>query len=362
MKILFNLISGQIFPNYFLIKHIKPDKCVNFYTEDTEFQNKIFKSILLNLYIDEVEVDAFDFNNCYNAVKEYVSKYSTDNLILNFTGGTKIMSNAAFCAFRDNNFKMIYLDSQNKKIVSIINDKVSKEDFNINTNVEEYFKLTDQYIVEDRPEPEPQKDASDRKNFRDYMEKNYKNISSLFIKLAVKSDSAKKKWRNENQKEESNGNQLIYTVSEKKYEVITKDGNKFILFGDDAFYYITGAWMENVVYEKIKKSEVFHDVKINFKLKWQDDKNKKNIKNEFDIVATKNHILHIFEVKSGSLNSDMILKLDSLNRFYGGLFSRSYIITYFDLENEYQDLLGRAKEYKINIIKLYELENYLKKI
>ncbi len=356
-KILFNLISGQIFPNYFLIKHIKPDKCVNFYTEETEYQNVIFKNVLTGLDIEEVEVTAFDFYNCYNVIKNYVEKYISNSLILNFTGGTKIMSSAAFCVFKEKKLAIKYLDSQNNKVISLENGCQNEECFCMNISVEDYFKLTDQSIDYETPNIKSE-DNEDRVKFRRYMEKNYPKIEALFIQLAVKSGSEKRKWRKEDHELNVNNNKLIYTASNKKYEIITNDNEKFILYNDDAFYYITGGWMENLVYEKIKNSKVYYDIRSNFKVNWA----QKNTKNEFDIVATKNHFLHIFEVKSGELNSDMILKLNSLNLLYGGLYSKSYVITYFDLGEKHKELLSRANEYKIKIIKLSDLENFLKNL
>lgn len=362
MKILFNLISGQIFPNYFLIKKINPDRCINFYTTMSSTQKELFKKILEGIELEEVDIDAFNFKNCYETINKVIKRYENDSLILNFTGGTKIMSNAAFMAFQEKKLKTIYLDSQNGKLISISGETQEEEVFQYNVSVEEYFGLTGQSIRQSKPDIESNKeDNKNRERFISYMEKNYPNINNLFIQLAVKSDSAKKKWRKEDSKLlDSNGNILNYTAADKKYEITTKDGNKFILLGDDAFYFITGGWMEKIVYDKIKNSNKFNEVKVNLTLEWNIESKKKNIKNEFDIVATKNHILYIFEVKSGGLSSDIILKLNSINNFYGGLYSKSYIVTYFDFEKDYQDLLSRAKEYNIKILRLSDLNNYLR--
>lgn len=91
-KILINLHSKQTIPNYVAIKEFKPDRAIALTTKEYEDQVKVFEEITKIEHILK-PIDAYNLENNFNIIQEVVDELGAENeIIVNYTGGTKVMS------------------------------------------------------------------------------------------------------------------------------------------------------------------------------------------------------------------------------------------------------------------------------
>lgn len=362
MQILINLIGGQTAPNYICADILKPDVCYNLFSKDSEKQKKYFEYAYGSCKHLGVEVDPFDYLKCFNLISGLISKHKNNELNLNFTGSTKIISNAAFNAFYQNDLCIYYIDSQHNKIIKFNKNGQTQEEINIKIPIDIYFKLYGQEI---KPEGESAFYSSNSEEniskFEKFMEKYSEFVSKVFLSIARLDKKARENWRNEdhvNEKKLKQGNSFLnYKCENKEYHIHLEANSEILdikLFGDDTFYFIIGRWMETLIMKKFHNAKYFDDVKANLKIVWDERFNRQQ-KNDLDISAMKNHTLHIYEIKSGGLNFEMFAKLRSIKELYGGSYSRINMVSYFD-----DDIAkARADELKINFIRLKDLDEHL---
>ena len=127
MKTLINLISGQTIPNLIAQKYIKPDKTILLYSKGSIKQKDNYKNVITQSDIEEYQVEAFDFFGISKCIEKIIDQYKRNDIILNFTCGTKIMSLASFEVFRNTGHLSIYIDSENNKIYKYKNNHCESE-------------------------------------------------------------------------------------------------------------------------------------------------------------------------------------------------------------------------------------------
>ncbi len=113
MKTLISLIGEQPMPNLLPILHINPDKNVLLYSDLTETAARKLEKLLTNS--EKVKIDAYDIDSIKNKVLSKIQ--NSDDIILNITGGTKIMSLALFQAALDKKIKFVYFQSEKNQSV-----------------------------------------------------------------------------------------------------------------------------------------------------------------------------------------------------------------------------------------------------
>ncbi|MBN8707066.1 MAG: DUF1887 family protein [Bacteroidetes bacterium] len=128
--ILFQLISGQLMPNYYAHREINPDFTVFLATAESVKSVKTLISVLGlkdENYQTEI-ISPFDWQEVYELVKEVVGsikmQFPEFNLILNWTTGTKINSDATKLVFLENKLPYIYFDSEHEKTLSFQNNQL----------------------------------------------------------------------------------------------------------------------------------------------------------------------------------------------------------------------------------------------
>jgi len=115
------LVGEQQIPNYLPIKCFSSqiDEILLVYSEKTKERAKKLKGLLeRNSYsVDFIKVNAYDYRRIFEKIGEKVSQRDKE-FIVNFTGGTKIMSLAAFDLARElKDFLAIYLKSEKEFVM-----------------------------------------------------------------------------------------------------------------------------------------------------------------------------------------------------------------------------------------------------
>lgn len=108
MKILVNLIGEQPIPNLLPIRYFNPDRTILLYTDRTEIIAKRMCSLVAGCEIKKTE--AYDINSTLVILDSLNS--SSAEIVINLTGGTKIMALAAYQFALKNNHEFIYIQSE----------------------------------------------------------------------------------------------------------------------------------------------------------------------------------------------------------------------------------------------------------
>lgn len=355
MKLLINLIGGQTAPNFIAARQYKPDKILNICSKDTENKSMMFKKTFgESHFLDDIVLnDPFDLSELETAIENIKEKHINDEIILNFTGGTKPMSIGSFNGFINNNSKLIYIDSQYNRIIEYTKDTKTIKDIDCIISIKEHFAMYGHSFKEKGIDSKNnQREEKDR--LKNYLKENYSSAKEFIKKYAKKYNDEKGYFKEDNEFIFNESNKAKWTREGKKLEIIV-NSNRFNFEGDNFHKYFTGLWFEDLVLEKFEEYNVFNQLKYNLSFPNLDKKGEDDA--ELDFVAIKGHKLYIFEVKSGTLYRDYIYKLSSIKNLFSNLFAGIYFITFE--ENTDVKFKNMLKAFGIKVIPYSGLESFL---
>jgi len=295
---LVSIISEQTIPNFLVIKHFlgNVDKLIFITTHKMETNDiKTSRSAWLanalgiNVYdIDRVILREDDY--FYNIERLKGSIDENNEIILNITGGTKIMVLSCYDFFKNKgNLKSVVYLPINQNIIKFIYPGQYEEKLKSILTIDDYLKSYGLCYKSEKPEID------------------YDILSKLFIKF-----------------KRSGYDILKFTEGyEDEYK------NKY-----------TGHWFEEFIYHKIKDDLLLDEnsIKINVKISYYTNFDDSSIDNEFDIFFIHNFKLNILECKVslGKNKSSNLLqsinKLGAVKRNFG-INCNTYIITLSEIEN-----------------------------
>lgn len=348
MKILVSLVSGQTMPNYFGIKYYKPDKCIYLYTEESKQQMEWLRKSV-GLPKDVFQINTYDYEDIQSKCRIIIDTYSEDELILNYTCGTKIMSIAAFEIFSLHRKKTFYVDSENQRILEQESGNNRMYKLSVSVSIKDYLGMYGQEIKS--------VDNLDKSYFELAMQisSKYYQISDLLIHIAKnKKEIIKNKIFLKKQiVMTSKGKSTQIQIIDKQF--VIKDNFQKVV------HFLSGGWLEYKVEDILKASNIFDDVMLNLQIDWKNKsvRDKEKFKNELDVFCTLNGSAFIFECKSGGITQDTIYKFKALKDFMAGRYAKVIIITYYDLSPEQQE---KIKDFGFELVKLNKLEQFISEI
>lgn len=361
MTILFHLISGQNLPVFIASEFIKPQKNIYLITEDSKDNlNELFK--LIKVESEVLQIPAFSFNGIQDIIEKKMIEYENEELILNFTGGTKIMSVACLDLFRKYDKKAIYINSEDNKILRFSKNKTLLFPLTTKIKPSEYLALMGQDIkIKNELKNDEYEDL--KNTTTDLLSKHFSILGNFLLAFAKDTNR---------QKENSYPNDFFYTAKGKANGTFIKFNKNIVEFNLmiennlllnvktkklEYIEYLRGKWFEDACYNKIKSLNLFDSIEKNLELDFKDDTIDDDFsKNEFDIIAMKGIYPYLFECKSGAIKSNDIDKLISMRKKYLGRYSSIIFITFFDPNPLIKE---RLFENKIPLIQYNNLENLI---
>ncbi len=345
MKCLFHLIGGQTAPNYIAWKEFRPDKNILIYSKDTFREVQILKKIFGN-QTDQILVNPFQFEDTTRTIKHYIEQHlsSSDELLLNFTGGTKPTAISLFTYFRQNSLSMLYVDTQNQRLHYFAPEGETVRPVTAKIPIEDFLLLSGQEI-----EPGSFYETETMKLLRNYLEANFRKISPKILSDA-------KKWEPNAQIFEGK----ISSFKQGTSTITLGPDNKYSEKGSALLNYLYGGWFETTCFELLCKTGYFDSVRQNVILKYKNtnppNNSKIQLKNEFDILAVRGVTPFLIECKTGSVKTADLDQLKALKDTYFGKYCTPILISYFP--PTYAGIAERANEYKILLL----TQNHINKL
>jgi len=315
-----------------------PEQVVLFATPEekksADYLEKLFsnKSIKVNR-IDNL--DAYDYHLFKQTVKNEIMKYE-DRVILNVTGGTKLMALAAYESFIECSKPIIYCNTERNQIVHLY-PVLKTEKLQLELSVLDYLHSYGYDIIETRTNSGKLEyytlfEILERKNllqkFSDFIDK---FRSEYFLNQGSKTFNDRKEKLFSIQKTSSN---FILFVDNKKF---VYDNDKFL----------KGEWLEYYIFYFLKKIGVNPELGVKIV-------SSSNVENEIDLIFMKDYQLYLVSCKTGrnsEPNKD-IYEIETLRNIAGGTYGKAFLITSNQLTPRIQQ---RAKDLNIRTLSLKDL-------
>lgn len=336
--VIFCLVSRQAMANVLPVLMFQPKSVVLFTTPEEKLcadnLEKLFKSKGIKIKRND-GLNAYDYINFKDAVRSELEK-TEGNVILNVTGGTKLMALAAYEAFAEKDKKIFYCNTENKQIIHLF-PKLSTEPLTLNLSIKDYLISYGYEIVSTRTEG---------------LNRNHKRLFNLLIEkqLLTRFSEFLDKFRSE-----SAENKNLKTYNDKKNGIFTiqKTPSIFILFvykeqyryDDDKF--LKGDWLEYLMLYHLENMGINSELGIKVTSAGK-------VENEIDLMFIKDYQLYLISCKSGRKNDPNkdIYEIETLRNVAGGTFGKAFLFTTKPLNSRIEQ---RAKELSIQLINLSNL-------
>ncbi len=354
-KILVSLVSDQTLPNVELIKEFQEhiDKFVFITTDKMRKQyDWILKTTKIGNF-DEIPINPFDKNDIEQKLTEY--NFGDDEIIVNITGGTKLTLIIVTDFFRNIGATIYYVTGYNKEYLKVFpNRGKQKFVFEKPITLREYltaygFEYADNNYYKDLPQAERIYDY--------FMQHQMNELKEIIEPIRLR----------RGKKMPASDINIINFLKEIQYPNFEKLSEKDTK-------YLSGDWLEEYVYHKIKMELNLCDDEISTGIALT----KENTPNEIDVIFIYNHVLYVVECKTSvieirnvkqfkegkeveiskeiKLLGEITYKSDALRNNFG-LFSNTSILTLEELKNEdgtpkpgYETHFDRIKLSRINLI------------
>ncbi len=368
------MLSDQLLPNYLPIKYYRPDIIFVIETQHTRDNNlgdRFRKLIQENIDYDMQYHCANQLASDHNFTKLYeyfleradeVKKLQADAIILNITGGTKLMAFAAYEALKTICQQVIYTNTKAKQINTINTNFSNSVSPLPQLTIKEYlmaYGVSPQYTHADSAwKTKVQKRAVLTKNLAQiFSQKKNQGFLSAINAMAHHAIQTRETPHGTGEYLKK-PEQVFYNPINPEcqnilkqyasYGLITYDGRKKITFQSlEAARYMGGFWMEEYVYYMLQE-EGIEEIQCGVIVQWD-----KKTSNELDIIAIHNNRLLIIECKTCKFgkektkDNNSVYKLDSIADDLRGLYGEMWLLSACTVPNT---PLGHAKSQGITVI------------
>jgi len=371
--ILISLVSEQTIPNILAIHHFKPDELLFITTDEMQKKRKIeaiintLRELRLNYEgkSNILVVQEDSILDCHRKIDKWIENREDSEFVVNLTGGTKIMSIAAYEYFKDYSSKMIYIPiPKNEFIIPFPKKSPGKPtELTLRLSVIQYLTAYGLDIVNRARLRGYEEDAIQRKKLSEWIIANYEDLHNILVWLSgnLRSHRDEKELNFEGSFQNANNNEVKLLDNLH----LAHDG-KFVSkrLTRSEMRYLTGGWLEEFCFNNVLEfvNRGIDDVAIGLKLK-----NAQGRDNEFDVMFTKENALYFVECKSLDQHDDkdlnVLYKIAALQKEFG-LKVKSFLVTtspYILKNNEIrQSVKARAEQFNTEIIPPAEVRNFRK--
>ncbi len=336
-RVLYHLIGGQLMPTIMAARHVGAYRHVLFHTQESKKYTDSLQKALAPATCTRLLVDPYDFISLQKQIGRAVLAEANCEHWLNFTGGTKLMSIAAFEVFTKNKFPCIYVDSENRRIIQIHNGRAEQLPLTMKLSIADHF-FSQHYVIEPPEKALSAAERNERSAYAEYLSrfKYWDAFMQFRIRANREFEAARKKRAKRKSPYTFNEQQYAFEYDwKKKTATITTPDRKFSFSGADAAdYALGGFWFETLVKDKKIPGHDFDEVAFNVKIKATEDMAPEaDDYFEFDMVAVKNERLYIFELKSGSIEQQAINKLAAVHQLFGK-YTMLYLVQFAEQKLE----------------------------
>jgi hypothetical protein len=354
------LVSAQPIPNLtpILDDTLRPKKVVMLVSPDMLERSKALENIYKKrgIIVERCLIDnPWDADHISDLVLDLLTQYPEGDIALNATGGTKLMSIAAYEAFRSCQLPIFYVHPEYDRLIWL-SPKQPDLDLSDRLKLKEYLMAYGASTVEI---PYPTGVTAPIRQLTQQLLTDidrYANELSTLNYLAYQANNPK--LTSEIQDGPQSKPQLWELLELFETAGLCKINGHSLHFIDEcARFTANGGWLEMHTYAlclNLKKAIGIQDVACNITINRQPG-GKAIVKNEIDIGLIKANRLHLIECKTKRFEqgADVLYKLDSLRDLMGGLQGKAMLVSFNHLDKTSR---ARAKELNIRLCCQSELQ------
>ena len=361
-----HLAGEQSIPNYMGIRMIKAPRHLLVVTSRTKKQTEILKKVLAEFTTDCPEVYDLEMPSAKadeiaigmaREVEEFKEKHPGARIAFNVTGGTKMMSLAAFKVAMEKNATVFYVDTENKKLNRLKGESFTELELpKVFSSVKEFVLLSNYELnAEGKLPAEILSDARRR-----FLHLAWRNLPVMKVvmddfasvnAIGVKSEKRKAKFDAAVKRfaELSSGNVEFCEAWEK----FKKELGKY----RDVARFLGGVWIEQWLlarFDESTASRQFIDLRngVSIRPPIKENGEKTSPLQEIDLAFTDGYNLYQIECKAPAVTQAYIHKLESNRRGIGGLFGVGLLTSLEFPENDQkvEALKERVKDSSLSFI------------
>ncbi len=334
------LVSGQPIPNLIPLRmeEFRPDRVILLESGDMKAQAERLRRVIAEwgITVERRSIAPYDIEAARSTVREIVEQRRGDEVILNATGGTKIMAFAAFEVFRSGNRPIIYVDTQDRA-VQVLSPSPRTLPFKSVIKVRTCLAAYGQNVFLDKTDPER---VSAHKAVILEIVRNvgpFERAISVLNKYAnphrdTRSFPVTVAIRESDRDQTPELGRLLEMLDRAG---IVEWAGGAITFPDlECVEFASGGWLEEYVFDVVNSLEPTN-ILMGVTVKWDQEGPKSPI-NEYDVVFTRDNRLYMIECKTKRFegpdkvgtNDELIYKLESLRDSAGGLYGKAMLVSY----------------------------------
>lgn len=368
----FNLLINQLDEHnevgILLAQKYKIKSVVMLYRNKEKKKLDKFKELYLDLNRIEVIDELIEEDN-YDNLKNIISKYKEEEIIINLTGGNRITSLIMLKIAIELNLQCVYVDLLKKRRYIFDKEYRIIEQPLENISISDAIHLSGANITLDSTSLAEKSDIqeftkvilSNLDIWHKYKQKlydnnifkhDYKDTSKINInKCLVEAEELKLIY-----------NILNYLKEKNEVEFIEDKDSIEVVFKNDylkGFIFKSGTWLEVLTTLVVQSIEDIDEVKSGLTFYWGDDL--KRVRNELDVVAIRDSILICISCKdSDKYDEDALNELQVYSERLGGRNAIKILVA--TKQPVKKTVLDRAKEMNINIVILDKNIDIFKKV
>ena len=333
--VVFHLFGEQRIPSLLGVNQFSSGKHV--FLSTAKYPAEIMKQFTGNAKFEEIMVDPYDPEDIRKKILLSISDMpGYPRVGFNLAGGTKLMYAGALAACRILNATPFYFNSKSNEVL-FLND-FRREKIEEIDSVEKFIKLnTNNLTITNKGSKDENSDIFNEKRVE---------LTNLLWSQRNKLTRVYK------QLSEFNNEFVTFKVTEGRIKLELRDDKSvYVKIGEEEFEfdywadfgkYITGGWFEEYVYLKLlplAESGRIKDLRIGLEVSVKETSDGKSMNlreqlksifrnkyQELDVTFTDGIHLYIIECKAGRISSDYVMKLENINRYFGGVEGRAIMV------------------------------------
>jgi hypothetical protein len=273
-------------------------------------------------------VDAYAPDSTAQACRQIIAHYGADQLIANLTGGTKVMSLAAFRAFSGVQVPCIYTDTPHRRILFLAPEDRAAEPLHTRVDVLTYLQAHGQ-LASLRGRESRLSAPGVAAFLSQHIADLEPFLSRLRYELRNTPDQTRVHLSPQGRQRQAVAGELLLRAMRAGLLEARQSGPRELesVFQDvKARRYLEGEWLEDLVFETVKQGG-FDSYATNVALGWQDAPDREM--NEIDVAVVHNLRFFYLSCKTGSDPQQMkhhLFELETLSDMAGGLFNSPILV------------------------------------
>lgn len=359
MTTLINLIGAQPMPNLIPVWQYRPERVVLIASGDTSRVASNLEALCHNRGIvveTKVVESAFDVRALRAEVSSHLGRHPEETWV-NVTGGTKLMSLAAFVAAQREGSPVFYVDTGEGYCIRHLLPQVRQEPITVEFRVAEV--LAAHGIVAEVGVPPASRLLPVARRLAEHAQRDERLLAELRQRYERPGNPSYKRRLRRSLAPDERGLLQLLVQQGMIRQLHIGETTQFEVV-PDYWGFLGGGWLEAYVYERFRRVG-FDDVQINVKIE------SGGMKNELDVVACQGVMLTIVSCKSGQSQKEHLSELKLLADLMGGIYCRKILVKLGilpkatdtnpreSLRRMRQSLLSRAQEYGVEVVFVEQL-------